>query len=133
MSTPALAKPSTEPASTRSQMPASALIVFLREAVRSMPETASFFPSSRRLASALVRQIDFKRANTIVELGAGTGSITCEILRRMGQKCVLYALDSNPRFIRYIARTICDRRLVPIVATAHNLTRILKDVGVDGV
>src|SRR5207249_3618395 len=84
----------------------SALGVFLLEGMRSLSQTASFFPSSRCLASALVRAIDFTTAQTIVELGAGTGAVTSEILRRMSPNCLLYALDLNPRFIRHIADTI---------------------------
>ena len=77
-----------------------------------------------------MRAIDFKAARTIVELGAGTGAITSEVLRRMNSKCTLYALDINPRFVEHIEAKTVDRRLVPIVATAENLTAVLAGLGV---
>src|SRR5690242_10761538 len=47
--------------------------LFFQEFVKSHGPTASVIPSSRHLASALLRPIDFSRARTIVELGPGTG------------------------------------------------------------
>src|ERR1700691_5191658 len=69
--------------------------LFFSEALRSLSVTASLFPSSRFLASALLRAIDFSAARVIVELGVGTGAITKEILRRLKPNSVLLGLDLN--------------------------------------
>jgi phospholipid N-methyltransferase len=90
-------------------------------------------PSSRFLAAALVRSIDFSRAGTVLELGAGTGAITSEILRRMGSNSTLYTVDVNPAFISHVHRRIRDRRVVPILGAAENLETILRRRGVTGV
>ena len=76
--------------------------VFFRESLKSLSVTASLFPSSRFLASALLRPIDFERAQVIVELGMGTGAITTEILRRMAPGSILFAIEVNPAFIAHV-------------------------------
>jgi phospholipid N-methyltransferase len=104
--------------------------LFIREALRSFPETASVLPSSRYLASALLRHIDFQQALVLVELGIGTGAVTSEIIRRMRPNARLYALDINPKFVSCVERKIRDPRIVPIVGCAEHLDIILKDLGV---
>jgi len=69
--------------------------LFFSQALRSLSVTASLFPSSRFLASALLRAIDFSDASVIVELGVGTGAITREILRRLKPGAVLLGLDRD--------------------------------------
>ena len=44
---------------------------------------ASVAPSSRYMARAILRGINFETAGCIVELGAGTGPITAELLHRI--------------------------------------------------
>ena len=44
---------------------------------------ASFAPSSRFMARRVVDGIDFESARCIVELGAGTGPITAELIKRV--------------------------------------------------
>ena len=59
---------------------------------------ASFAPSSRFLATRLVKGIDFRRARCIVELGAGTGPITTELVRRARPDTRLIAIELDPDF-----------------------------------
>jgi len=111
-------------------MPASDCALFLAQSVRSLPVTASLFPSSRFLAAALLRQIDFSRARVIVELGIGTGAITREILRRLGPRTALYGVDLNPSFVSRVRRTIRDSRFFPILGRAESLGALLEERGV---
>src|ERR1700683_5710412 len=103
--------------------------VFLIESIRSFSTTASVLPSSKHLASARLRPIDFERARVIVELGAGTGAVTLEFLQRMRPDTRLYALDINARFIEFLRETISDPRLVPLVGAAEDLGEILREQG----
>jgi phospholipid N-methyltransferase len=103
---------------------------FFRESLKSLSVTASLFPSSRSLASALLRPIDFDRARIIVELGMGTGAITTEILRRMAPGSVLFAIEVNPAFIAHVRSKIHDSRFVPISGRAERLGSILGKRGV---
>jgi SAM-dependent methyltransferase len=84
--------------------------LFFWEAMRSLGPTASMFPSSRHLANALTRPIDFRRARTIVELGPGTGAVTNEILKRLRPDAKLFAIDINPIFIDHLTATCRDPR-----------------------
>lgn len=106
------------------------LRVFFLESLRSLPVTASLCPSSRFLASALMRAIDFATATVVVELGSGTGAVTSELLRRLSPQAKLYALDVNPIFVSHLRRRIRDPRLIPIHGGAEHLSSILKQRGV---
>jgi len=103
---------------------------FFRESLKSLSVTASLFPSSRFLASALLRPIDFDRARIIVELGMGTGAITTEILRRMAPGSVLFGIEVNPAFIAHVRSKVRDARFVPITGRAERLGSILGKRGV---
>ncbi len=104
--------------------------LFLSEALRSLSVTASLFPSSRFLASALLRAIDFDAARVIVELGVGTGAITKEILRRLQPNAVLLGVDLNPAFVNHVGRTTEDSRFVPILGQAERLGTLLSQHGI---
>jgi phospholipid N-methyltransferase len=89
--------------------------------MRSLGPTASLFPSSRYLAKALIRPIDFRDVRTLVELGPGTGAITNAILRRMRPDAKLIAVDINHTFIHHLRTTCHDPRLIPVCGSAANL------------
>jgi phospholipid N-methyltransferase len=116
------------PRQPRIHPPGSAL--FLSQSMRSLPETASLFPSSRFLAAALLRKIDFGAAFVIVELGMGTGAITKQILRRLGPRTELYGVDVNPCFVSHVRRRIRDSRFYPILGRAECLSSLLGERGV---
>jgi phospholipid N-methyltransferase len=107
--------------------------LFFSQSLRSPSVTAAIVPSSKFLAAALLRSIDFARATTVLELGAGTGSITAEILRRLGRNATLYTVDVNPVFISHVHRRIRDRRVVPILGAAEDLDVLLARRGIAGV
>lgn len=57
---------------------------------------ASFAPSSRSMARKLLDGIDWDKARSIVELGAGTGPITAEMVRRAHPKARLVVIELDP-------------------------------------
>lgn len=99
--------------------------LFFKESLRSLRLTASVFPSSGKLASALARPIDFERARIIVELGPGTGVITREILKRLHPDAKLFAIDLIPAFIHHLRATCHDPRLIPVRGSATDLQDLL--------
>lgn len=105
--------------------------LFFNESIKSFSTTASVVPSSRYLARAMMRAIDFSRATTIVEVGVGTGAVTRELLSRMRPDARLYALDINPRFIAYVREEFDDERLIPIAGSAEVLGELLASRGVE--
>ena len=104
--------------------------LFFSQSLRSFSVTASLFPSSRFLASALLRPIDFGAAQVIVELGTGTGAITKEILRRLNPDAVLLGVDLNPAFVKHVRRSIHDPRFIPILGQAERLGALLSRHGI---
>jgi len=57
---------------------------------------ASFAPSSRYMARSVVKGIDFDSAKCIVELGAGTGPITAELVARLRPQTKLLVIELDP-------------------------------------
>jgi phospholipid N-methyltransferase len=104
--------------------------LFLSQSLRSLSVTASLFPSSKFLASALLRPIDFDAAEVIVELGIGTGAITKEILRRLKPGAVLVGLDLNPAFVNHVRRKLPDSRFIPVLGQAERLGAVLSRHGI---
>jgi phospholipid N-methyltransferase len=104
--------------------------LFFTQSLRSLSVTASIFPSSRFLASALLRPIDFGAARVIVELGIGTGAITKEILRRLAPGAILVGLDLNPAFVNHVRRKIQDPRFIPVLGQAERLGALLGRQGI---
>ena len=62
---------------------------------------ASFAPSSRFMARKILDGIDWATARTIVELGAGTGPITAEMVKRAHPDARLVVIELDP--------TLCGR------------------------
>jgi len=104
--------------------------LFFSQSLRSLSVTASLFPSSKFLASALLRPIDFGTAEVIVELGIGTGAITKEILRRLKPNAILVGLDLNPAFVNHVRRKLQDSRFIPILGQAERLGALLNRHGI---
>lgn len=100
--------------------------LFFRESLRTIRVTASMFPSSRFLATAMLDQVDFRKARTLVELGSGTGVITQQILRRMRPDSRLFALEINPNFVQHLRASCRDRRLTVLHADASDLLNQLR-------
>jgi phospholipid N-methyltransferase len=57
---------------------------------------ASFAPSSRFMARKVVDGIDWEQAKCIVELGAGTGPITAEVVKRVKPHTKLLVIELDP-------------------------------------
>ena len=57
---------------------------------------ASFAPSSRFMARKVIGGIDFENAKCIVELGAGTGPITAELIKHLKPHTKLLVIELDP-------------------------------------
>jgi phospholipid N-methyltransferase len=78
--------------------------LFFTKFIRQGTAIASVAPSSRWMALAMIRGIDFGRARCIVELGAGTGPVTAELLRRVGADCRVIIIERDPEFCQRLRR-----------------------------
>lgn len=63
-------------------------------------------PSSRRLARAVVDGCDLRHAETVVELGAGTGVLTRLILERLNPGATFLAMELDERNARGLRRRL---------------------------
>lgn len=59
---------------------------FMKAAIRRPLEVSTIFPTSRPLAETLLDLSDLFDAQTVVELGPGTGAITRHLAQRLGQR-----------------------------------------------
>jgi phospholipid N-methyltransferase len=75
--------------------------LMMRAFFRHGRKIASFAPSSRFMARKITHDIDWDQAKCIVELGAGTGPITAEIVRRVRPHTKLIIIELDP--------TLCGR------------------------
>jgi phospholipid N-methyltransferase len=81
----------------------------------------------------MLQPIDFARAQVIVELGAGNGIFTHEILRRMRPDAVLICFEIHPKFCEMLRENISDKRFMLIEDSAENLQKHLEQQGLSKV
>jgi phospholipid N-methyltransferase len=124
------AQPPRSPANRHQKRPPDWLL-FFSKFLRHGKAIASFVPSSEYLARAVVRDIDFSRCRVLVELGAGTGPITSELLRHAPSGCRALIIERDADF--------CDRlrERFPAAdiacADAADLERLLAERGIEKV
>lgn len=84
--------------------------VFLDECRKNFSQTGALAPSSRALAAAMAAYVSSMDApRRLLEVGAGTGVVTGEIIRRMGPYDHLDIYEINPVFADMIeARLAAD-------------------------
>jgi phospholipid N-methyltransferase len=83
--------------STVKPVPSSDRWLMVRKFLKHGTTIASFSPSSRFLSRAVIHGIDFDAAKVVVELGAGTGPITHELMKRAKPqtRCVIVEQDAD--------------------------------------
>ncbi|HEV3437431.1 MAG TPA: rRNA adenine N-6-methyltransferase family protein [Gemmata sp.] len=75
--------------------------LMMKAFLRQGRKIASFAPSSKYMARKIIDGIDWEQAKCIVELGAGTGPITAEIVKRVRPHTKLLVIELDP--------TLCGR------------------------
>lgn len=103
------------------------ILLFGRNFVKHPRMLGSLIPSSRFLVDRVLRQVDWARARTVVEYGPGVGTITGEILRRLRPDASLVTIEMNRDFVRYLQRTVSDRRLHVVEGSAADVQSILAE------
>ena len=69
-------------------------------------QIAAITPSGARLAAAMARLVDFARPGPVLELGAGTGSLTRGLLHAGCPAERLIALEREPRLTSALRRSL---------------------------
>jgi phospholipid N-methyltransferase len=94
---------------------------FLRSFLRSPRQVGSVLPTSQRAVRDMLDMAPVDRARRVVELGAGTGPHTREILRRLGPQGELLAFELDAGLAQALAAELPDPRLRVIADSAANL------------
>ncbi|MDZ7881118.1 MAG: rRNA adenine N-6-methyltransferase family protein [Saprospiraceae bacterium] len=102
---------------------------FLKESIRSIRTTGAVMRSSRWLVREMLEPIDFNKAKIIVELGAGSGAFTKELLSQMLPDTHLVSFEINPQFCKILRGAISDPRFILIEDSATTLPEHLKKLG----
>ena len=87
------------------------LVLFSRNFIKHPRMLGSLIPSSRFLVNRLLDQVDWARADTVVEYGPGVGTFTEEILRRLKPGGRVVAIDTNRDFALYQTNSLRDHSL----------------------
>ena len=104
-------------------------LLFARNFFRHPRMLGSLVPSSPFLIKRVLRRIDWATARVIVEYGAGVGTFTSEILRRMRPDAVLVVFETNDEFVRYLGDTLRDPRLHIVHGSADQVSAVLERLG----
>ena len=89
---------------------------------------ASFSPSSRAMARAMLDGIDWDAARCVVELGAGTGPITAELVARARPHTKLLVIEIDPEMGGRLKAKFPQVDVV--VGDAAHFDRLLADRGI---
>ena len=87
--------------------------VFFSQVFSNFGTVGAITPSSLPLAKAIVHPLQHRpqRPISVLEVGAGTGSFTAQILKSLGPGDQLDIYESNPRFCGYLSRFLQDHAL----------------------
>jgi phospholipid N-methyltransferase len=104
---------------------------FLRSFLTSPRQVGAVLPTSRRTVRDTLSMAPIESARTVVEIGAGTGVYTREILARIGPDARLLAFEIDPALARGPLAEIADPRLTVIEGSATEMARHLDGAQVD--
>ena len=105
--------------------------LFLGKFLRQGTAIASLAPSSPWLSRTTVRNIDWSKANVLVELGAGTGPITRVLAEKAAPGCQVVVLERDADFCRLLRERFENRDGFQIIeGDVHDLASILADRGI---
>ena len=84
-------------------------------------QVGAVLPTSRTAVRAMLDLADVGSARLVVELGAGTGVATRELLARLGPDARLIAVEIDPRLAGLLTGRLPDPRLEVVVDSAEDL------------
>jgi phospholipid N-methyltransferase len=100
-------------------------LAFLKGFLRKPADVGSVIPSSRFLERRIMRFAELDTADSVVELGPGTGGTTRAFLSRMRADASLLAIELDPMFCDIVSR-IGDRRLTVHQGSAEQLGALIE-------
>jgi phospholipid N-methyltransferase len=105
--------------------------LFFGKFLRHGTTIASIWPSSPSLARATIKEIDWSSVKVVVELGAGTGPITDQIIRKLKPHTTFIAIERDHDFAKILQRRFSHCKNVEIVqCDVRDLDGVLKARGI---
>ncbi len=102
---------------------------FFKESLKNLRTTGAVARSSKYLVRQMMQPIDFVHAKIVIELGAGDGVLTIELLNRMSPDALLLCFEINAEFCKMLREAIDDPRFILIEDSAENLEKHLQEHG----
>ncbi|MCF6743425.1 methyltransferase domain-containing protein [Blastococcus sp. KM273128] len=94
-------------------------------------QVGAVLPTSRTAVRDMLDMADVPGADLVVELGAGTGAQTQEILARLRPGARLITLEIDPRLAKLLDERFDDPRVQVVCDSAENLADHLGDARAD--
>jgi len=91
--------------------------LFLKKFLDKGTTISAAVPSSRALCRGVIKPIDFSKPSTIVELGAGTGAVTAEIIERLRPHHRFAAVENDHEFCEVLRRRFPEVNILETDAT----------------
>jgi phospholipid N-methyltransferase len=107
-------------------------IKFFIQGIKNFKEVGTFSRSSHFVGKTITkdRHIDFSTAKCIVELGAGDGPITKQILNKMAPDAVLLCFEINAKFSEDLSKQFGhDKRIRIINDDAQKMGYYIREAG----
>ena len=98
-------------------------VLFFHEFIKSPRNVGSIFPSSKKLAHCMAQQIPKNSNRFVIELGAGTGSVTAGLLEYGIEPTRLIVIEKSPKLVRHLQKRFPS--VMIIEGDAANLLEIL--------
>jgi len=108
-------------------------LLFIKNSVKDFYRVGAVAPSSRFLAERMARAALINNAQTIIELGAGTGAITKELLKILPLQGRLTILEINPDFVNFLEKNFKDQRMICYAKSAEFLPKIFGKNSADAI
>jgi phospholipid N-methyltransferase len=105
------------------------MFLFARNFFKFPAMLGSLVPSSRFLVNDVLSQVDWEKAQVVVEFGPGVGTMTHEIQKRMRPDAKLVAIELNHEFVGFLQEQIQDRRLHVVQESACRVRNVLGGLG----
>ncbi len=105
--------------------------LFFGKFLRHGTKIASLAPSSPWLSRATVGNVDWAKANVVVELGAGTGPITRAIAERARPETRVVVLERDADFAKILRERFAHRANFDVIeGDVRDLSAMLSDRGI---
>jgi phospholipid N-methyltransferase len=99
---------------------------FLLSFLRSPRQVGAVLPTSRRAVRATLDLVALENARCVVEMGAGTGPYTREIVKRLHPDASFLAFEVDPELAAGLAREHSDPRVTVVADSAARMDEYLE-------